>query len=46
MFEGKEYALYLVFLSLLMFGYLGESLMEDYYKSQVEIAKIQAGCNK
>ena len=44
MFEGKEYALYLVFLSLLMLCFLGESALKEYYKSQLEIAKIQAGC--
>jgi len=44
MFEGKEYALYLVFISFLMLGYLSESALKEYYKSQIEIAKVQAGC--
>jgi len=44
MFEGKEYALYLAFISFLMLGYLCESALKEHYKSRIEIAKVQAGC--
>ena len=44
MFEGKEYALYLGFLSLMFIGYGVSELFDAYIKMTVELAKIQAGC--